>query len=837
MALKLDPVRLLIADDVGVGKTVESLLIARELLDRGEIARLAVICPPHLCDQWREEMEEKFGIAAEVVRPGTVARLERGLPTGVSLFEEFPFVVVSIDYIKSDRRRADFVRACPDFVIVDEAHTAADSGGRGAQQQRHDLLRELAKDPTRHLILTTATPHSGVEAAFRSLLTLLDPVFAALPQDERLDAGDPLRQRLAQHLVQRRRPDIRSYLDDETIFPERKSREVTYTLSPDYQKLYQDVLAYARELVRDAQGAPTQRQRIRWWAALAMLRCVASSPAAAELTLLTRANGLEADADLGASELDALGERAVLDLDSADATEGDDVVPGSDTVEDTAPESGERARLRAMARAADRLRGDKDRKLVAAVEIVRDLLADDFSPVVYCRYIATAEYVAEELRRRLKGVEVVAVTGMLPPEAREERVAALQQSAKRVLVATDCLSEGINLQEGFDAVVHYDLSWNPTRHEQREGRVDRFGQKRPEVRTVLLYGEDNAVDGAVLQVLLRKAEAIRKSLGVSVPVPADTNKVLEAIFEALFLRGASDPRQLTLQFEGADQRLQELDQLWSSAADREKRSRTVFAQHAMKPEEVRQELAEARRALGSYADVERFVRDAVARLGAPLGKDERGRTTLSPANLPLAVREAAGFDAPTPVGFSLPLAAGTTHVGRTSPLVEALGAYLTGTALDEALESPVARAAAMRTTAVSTRTTLLLLRVRMHIDVTRGGETEAILAEEAVVAGYRGRGETVEWLSTEEAERLLDAEPAANIPRQQAILWLEQLSADLANRRSEIADLVDARAEAALAAHRRVREAANMTGSYRVRASQPADVLGLYVFMPPGGAV
>lgn len=134
MALRLEPVRLLIADDVGIGKTIESLLIARELLDRGEIRRLAVICPPHLCDQWQAEMAEKFNISAEVVRPGTVARLERNLATGQSLFDEYPYVVVSIDYIKSDRRRADFVRACPELVIVDEAHTAADAGGRGAQQ-------------------------------------------------------------------------------------------------------------------------------------------------------------------------------------------------------------------------------------------------------------------------------------------------------------------------------------------------------------------------------------------------------------------------------------------------------------------------------------------------------------------------------------------------------------------------------------------------------------------------------------------------------------------------------------------------------------------------------
>jgi hypothetical protein len=176
MALKLEPVRLLIADDVGIGKTVEAALIARELLDRGEIARLHVLCPPHLCEQWQAELASKFHIDAEVVRPGTVGRLERGLSLDRSVFDYYPFLVVSIDYIKADRRRADFVRACAPFVIVDEAHTcAAGASGRGGQHQRHSLVAELARDAGRHLVLCTATPHSGIEAAFRSLLGAARP--------------------------------------------------------------------------------------------------------------------------------------------------------------------------------------------------------------------------------------------------------------------------------------------------------------------------------------------------------------------------------------------------------------------------------------------------------------------------------------------------------------------------------------------------------------------------------------------------------------------------------------------------------------------------------------
>lgn len=128
MALHLDPVRMLIADDVGIGKSVESCLIARELLDRGEIQRMAVLCPPHLAEQWQAELVEKFHIDAELVLSSTATRLESRCRFGESLFEYYPYVVVSTDFIKSDRRRNDFLRTCPEMVIVDEAHTCAFAG-------------------------------------------------------------------------------------------------------------------------------------------------------------------------------------------------------------------------------------------------------------------------------------------------------------------------------------------------------------------------------------------------------------------------------------------------------------------------------------------------------------------------------------------------------------------------------------------------------------------------------------------------------------------------------------------------------------------------------------
>ena len=284
MALRLDPVRLLIADDVGVGKTIEAGMIARELLDRGTVRRVGVLCPPHLCEQWEEELRTKFNIDTAVIQSSRISRLERAMPrSDVSLYQHYRNLVVSIDFVKSDRNRQHFLDNAPDLIIMDEAHTAArPRGGRGvAQQQRYALARDLAKDPNRHVILTTATPHSGIEEGFRSLLGLLNPDF-----DSSEDADLP-KAELTPHLIQRKRADLKRWLDVDTPFPERQAVERSYRMSADYHRLYQDILNYCREHVA-SKGMAEQRQRVRYWAALSILRCVLSSPRAARAALENR---------------------------------------------------------------------------------------------------------------------------------------------------------------------------------------------------------------------------------------------------------------------------------------------------------------------------------------------------------------------------------------------------------------------------------------------------------------------------------------------------------------------------------------------------------------------
>jgi superfamily II DNA or RNA helicase len=871
MALRLEAVRLLIADDVGIGKTIEAGLIARELWDRGEVRRLAVLCPPHLCDQWQRELSEKFGLDPVVIRSGTIAQLERALPPGdISVFRHYPVQVVSIDFVKGERRRATFIQDCPELLIVDEAHTAARATGSGATQQRHALLRELAARQTRHLLLLTATPHSGVEDAFRSLLELLDPRFGGFDLEHRVEQE---RRELARHVVQRRRADVQRWLGEETPFPTRDPREVTYALAraPEYGKLFDDILSFARELVReDDGGGPVWRRRVRYWTALALLRCVMSSPAAAVATLRARIKRVAArEGDTG-TETDR--QLAQYVLDWSDQEVGQRLEPADEGTPDFEPnvvieeseavlEPGERGRLAGFLRRAEKLAGKDDPKAAVALTQIAEMLQAGYHPIVYCRYIATAEYLAQylaaDLRRRLPkdwaDLQVIAVTGLSSEEEREQRVAELATNPHRVLVATDCLSEGINLQDAFDAVLHYDLPWNPNRLEQREGRVDRYGQPRKVVQTVMLWGSDNPIDAAVLKVLLRKAKAIHKSLGITVPLPMDSETVVETLVRSLLLEeGGVRPMQLRL-FDGQPGvSEQKLEAEWDRAVAREQESRSRFAQHAIRPDEVQAELEETDRALGNEATVEAFVRGACARLDLALMPVRRTDTErpvwrLPVAALPGPVRERVeraltprlGAKAPAEalIAFSGPVPEEITLVGRLHPLTEALAEYLIDHALEPepATAPPASRSGVIRTAAVTRRTTLLLLRLRLLIEQT--GSTAPQLAEEVVVAGFAGRAGSHTWLEPEAALGLLaTAAPAGNLSPQhqqeqlaEALGWLDALQPDLSA-------LADARAAVLRDAHQRVRQATR-AGRVTVRPHLPLDVLGLYVLLPlPPGA-
>lgn len=813
MALRLSTVRLLIADDVGIGKTIEAGLIARELMDRGEIARLAILCPPHLVEQWQSELESRFNLHAIALTSASASRIERDLPHGVRLFDHHPVVVVSLDYIKSERHREQFLAAAPECIIVDEAHTCASSGA--GKQLRFELLQRLARDEQRHLILLTATPHSGDETAFYNLLSLLDPRFAAL--QGRMTASDPLRQELARHFVQRRRKDIvewQAETQDGRGFPRRMKTELTYQLSGEWGAFFDAVQDYCREMAEAIEQQDTQQggARLIWYATLALLRCVASSPAAAVKALTTRLEGSMMDDNLLSDERLHDGE--------ADDLMGSDLEPPAQ-LQDA-------SRLHDLIAEAQRLSGKKgDPKLAALIRHIGSLLEDGYHPVVFCRYVATAHYVAEHLKAAFPKATVDAVTGELTPEERRERVEGLEDAGQRILVATDCLSEGINLQHLFTAVVHYDLAWNPTRHEQREGRVDRFGQQADEVRCTMLYGQDNPVDGFVLNVILRKGETIQKELGVLVPLPEDEARISQALVKAALMRRSDSsmaPRQASFDFGESEQLLAPLQAQWQDALEKAKANRTVFAQRRIKPDEVLPEWHKQQQALGTQADVQRFLQSACVRLGSPL---EMGRkqSRFLPQHLPEALRQRLsdeGIDKPQSIDFA--------ELHRSHPLVGLLAQHLLEDALGS--EHPLAaRCAATLTDDVDVATTIYLLRLRHQLSYVRRREPFQMMAEETVALAVRGRTNP-QWLADDSVNRLLECTPSGNLPAEAVQREVRAALDFLAAHPQPLQALAEQRAQALLADHERVRAAARDVGHHSVSPCLPVDVMGVYVLLP-----
>lgn len=821
MGLRMPVVRLLIADDVGIGKTIEAGLIARELIDRGEIQRFAVLCPPHLTDQWRQELDERFHLKAAVLTASSVRRIEKGLPAGKTLFDQHPYVIVSLDYIKSERHRAHFLSIAPECILCDEAHTCT-VVGKG-RQLRFELLRQLAEDTDRHLILLTATPHSGDDQAFHNLLSLLKPEFGTLHEVSEAKRR-VLREDLAAYFVQRRRKDIEEW-QDTRVFPTRYTTELTYKLSGDWAAFFDQVQDYCLQLAERVESIHGQRGRMIWYATLALLRCVSSSPAAAERALTTRLGNTE-------EQIGEIEDAAELLDDDAEDSETLDIEPAAalEQDEDT---------LTSLIELSRDLQGQSgDPKLKLLVKHLKDLLDENFRPVVFCRYIATAEYVAEHLRNAIQGATVDAVSGNYTPKERELRVQELGKAKKPILVATDCLSEGINLQHIFTAVVHYDLAWNPTRHEQREGRVDRFGQGAKEVRCTMLYGHDNPMDGFILNVILRKAKEIQRELGVMVPLPEDKTRIDRALIKAALLKRNRDPngggQQLDMFMDQESEELEPLQTAWEDAREKAKANRTVFAQRRLRPDEVLPEWEKQIRMLGSEEDIQRFVSKALHRLNAPLGEGPVDLHTYVPFHLPKALRERLneqGLDEEMQVSFRFPTPSGICFIHRTHPLVSILSDHLLETSL-AGEKGLAARTAVTVTRDVDVLTTIYLLRLRHQLTYSkRQEEPRQLLAEETLTLATKG-AHSPEWIQAELARTLLDVTPSGNVPEPVA----ERLIVNALDRIQDYQDIINGlaqqRAEELLQDHRRVREAADARGSYQVTPCLPVDIMGVYILLP-----
>lgn len=831
MALRQEQVRLLIADDVGVGKTIEALLILRELLERRKIKRFAIVCLPHLCEQWQEEIRQKLDIEAVIIRSNTQASLDRQIQGDTSVYEYYPYQIISIDYIKSDSRRNIFVAQCPEFVVVDEAHSCArPSGASRAQQQRHHLVSEIAAKPGQHLLLLTATPHSGKPEEFHSLLGLLRPGFATLDIPS---ATASQRRELAGYVVIRKRADVQKWLKDETPFPGRDTTEWPYPLSPNYATFFENILRFSRQLLAQPHNAPA---RIQYWTALALLRGVMSSPAAGLEMLNTRLAGHPAPLTDDNEELTS----PVHDLDFG--FEGD--TTPLQLVEHQQWSDNQKQQLRRFAATLNQLANlQDDQKLASAELILEKWLSAGFQPVVFCRYIATAHYLGQNLKptlgKQFSELEIQIITSELPDDERKQRIADMGKAPKRLLIATDCLSEGINLQQQFTAVLHYDLPWNPNRLEQREGRVDRFGQTAPLVKTCLLYGEDNPIDGIVLEVLLRKVREIKRATGITVPFPENSQSIIDTITQALLLhpdrqiRKQKSQNQLTLNFSDfpeANTAKNNITRKLEEAAEREKTSRSIFAQHAIKAHEIETDLEIADEAIGDPEAVEMFVSQCLRDIfGIQIDPQQKGYRLVTAnlpssltVNLPKADSLKISFHSPTPEGY--------LYLGRNHPFVEQLCQMLMTNTLDRQ-DKHAGRAAVIRTSQVTIKTTLFLCRCRNVIEQKRGDHQ--IIAEEMVLWGWQGSPADKRLLGHAEAKALLiAARPTANLSPQTQANFLENELQLLELFPEMFNGIAEQRSQELVKAHERFSSLLQPKQFQVVYPVLPMDILGIYILLP-----
>ena len=396
MALRLPVPRLLIADDVGIGKTIEAGLILRELMDRGEVDSFSVLCPPHLVDQWVGELTSRFGIDAVAVTASSAARLERGLPLAQTLFDAYPFTVVSLDYIKAEKRRDGFARACPRMVVVDEAHACV--GTHKGTQQRFELaVRAGAGSGTRH-------PHADRDPALRRRRSLRPPAVADRPVFASMNSTTP---GIASVWRDTSCSVAGSILtsgdwDEERAFPKHETTEFPYRLSKPHLDFQEAVLDYCFGVVARA-GAGQRERRLAFWGTLALMRCVGSSPAAALSALRNRA----------ANESDRL-EPQIYD-DDGDDEDAVDIEPGTNLPVEPALGGTHRAGRapRQQARPEDR----------GAAGLLSPLIRKGANPVVFCRFSRRLSMSATLCARLSRRLRIEAVTGVLTPDERRDRVA------------------------------------------------------------------------------------------------------------------------------------------------------------------------------------------------------------------------------------------------------------------------------------------------------------------------------------------------------------------------------------------------------------------------------
>ena len=642
------PLRFLLADDPGAGKTIMAGLLIKELIARSDLERCLIVAPGSLVEQWQDELGEKFGLEFDILSRDMIEGSRSGNP-----FNDNNRLIARLDVLARNDDLLEKLTSSSewDMIIVDEAHrmSATFFGNEVKYTKRYQLGQQLGK-VCRHFLLMTATPHNGKEKDFQLFMALLDgDRFEGRFRDgvHMADVEDMMRRLTKEELLR---------FDGRPLFPERKAYTAKYELSADEARLYTAVTEYVRNEMNRVQRFAEEdgRKRNNVGFALQILqRRLASSPAAIYQSLKRRRERLEAElaearlAKSGARSSfssSSLYEEMIGNLDEFGQDEIDDlediVATGATTAETVEQLEIEVETLNALeAMSLQVLRSGKDAKWQQLDRILDDDLMRDPDGnrrklIIFTEPKDTLEYLREKVVARLGRPDVVDVIhgGVAREERRKIVERFMQDRDLQVLIANDAAGEGVNLQRGH-LMVNYDLPWNPNKIEQRFGRIHRIGQT--EVCHLWNLVAKDTREGEVYARLLEKLEAAREALG---------GRVYDVLGELFEERALKDLLFEAIQYGEQDEVKARLFQTVDGAVDQshllellKKRQLTSDTMPEARVQELRldMERADAQRLQPHH--VQSFFVEAFQRLGGKIKAREDGRWEIT--HVPLIVRE------------------------------------------------------------------------------------------------------------------------------------------------------------------------------------------------------
>lgn len=636
------PLRYILADDPGAGKTIMTGLFLKELIIRGDLKRCLIVSPGNLAEQWQDELFRKFNLRFDIL---TNDRIESAV--GGNVFTETNLCIARLDKLSRNEALQEKLKVTDwDLIVVDEAHkmSATVWGGEIKYTRRFQLGR-LLSSITRNFVLLTATPHNGKDEDFQLFMSLIDQdrfEGAARSSIQSVDVSDVMRRLVKEDLLK---------FDGTPLFPERRAYTVNYDLSPREAALYRAVTSYVQEEFNRADQLNNDRKNTVGFALTILQRRLASSPEAIYQSLRRRRERLESRL-----QEEKLGKRAAeykAAVDFNDEYDEDELPSGE--LEETEEKIADQASaattiseleaeikiLRNLERMANEVRASgEDRKWDELSKLLQDNSAMFSSDgqreklIIFTEHRDTLRYLTDKIRS-LFGHDEAVVTihgGMLRDERRKVEELFKQDKEVRILIATDAAGEGINLQRAH-LMVNYDLPWNPNRLEQRFGRIHRIGQT--EVCHLWNLVSQETREGMVFQRLFQKLEEERNALGGKVfdilgKMTFNNHSLRDLLIEAV--RYGNDPEVRARLWQVVDKSLNQ-DALKDLLNERALTEDTMDISRVMAIREDMERI-EAHKLQPHF--IEAFFSEAFRGVGGKIRPRETGRYEIT--SVPFAVR-------------------------------------------------------------------------------------------------------------------------------------------------------------------------------------------------------